>query len=82
MITTRKVKESTIIHEYTYIKRWWFSECVKCIPFECVYFHGVSQMMRHHAKVAEKEKLVLKISILVWAKVVYCREGGDVEKES
>ena len=24
----------------------WFSECVKCVPFECFYFHGVSEMMR------------------------------------
>ena len=68
MITTRKVKESRITYKYTYIKIWCFSECLKCNPFECVYFHGVSEMMRYHAKVAEKEKLVLKMSILVLGK--------------
>ena len=68
MITTRKAKESTITHEYTFIKLWCFSEYLKCIPFEYFYFHGVSQMMRYRAKMAEKEKLVLKISILVLGK--------------
>ena len=24
----------------------WFNEFLKCIPFECFHFHGLSEMMR------------------------------------